>query len=52
MPTQQVSIYLEELKAAYGTDYTTQKIDINKNIQKEDWFIAVSSQRLEVTSLL
>ncbi|CAI6341016.1 unnamed protein product [Periconia digitata] len=32
------SILLEELKAAYGKEYTVQSIDISKNIQKEEWF--------------
>ena len=29
---------MEELKDAYGKDYTWQKIDISKNTQKEAWF--------------
>jgi len=33
-----VSILLEELKAAYGKDYTFQSINIMENIQKEPWF--------------
>ncbi|KAI0076733.1 glutathione S-transferase C-terminal-like protein [Panus rudis PR-1116 ss-1] len=37
---KKVTAYLEELKAAYpGIDYDGEKIDISKNIQKEDWFI-------------
>ncbi|KAI9704617.1 MAG: hypothetical protein M1820_005530 [Bogoriella megaspora] len=32
------SIILEELKEAYGKDYTFQSIDITENIQKEPWF--------------
>ena len=32
------SIILEELKEAYGKEYTWQAIDISKNIQKEPWF--------------
>ncbi|KAH7312231.1 glutathione S-transferase [Stachybotrys elegans] len=36
------SIILEELKDAYGLQYTYQTIDISKNIQKEPWFIAVN----------
>ncbi|KAF2646337.1 glutathione S-transferase II [Massarina eburnea CBS 473.64] len=32
------SIILEELKAAYGKDYTWQGINIGENIQKEPWF--------------
>ena len=31
-------IILEELKEAYGTDYTWQSINISQNIQKEEWF--------------
>ncbi|USP77709.1 Disulfide-bond oxidoreductase YfcG [Curvularia clavata] len=32
------SIMLEELKEAYGKEYTFQSIDISKNTQKEPWF--------------
>lgn len=32
------SIILEELKEAYGKDYTWQGINISQNIQKEEWF--------------
>jgi glutathione S-transferase len=32
------SIILEELKEAYGKDYTWQSVDIQQNIQKEEWF--------------
>jgi glutathione S-transferase len=32
------SIILEELKEAYGKDYTWQGINIGQNIQKEEWF--------------
>ena len=32
------SILLEELKDAYGKDYTWQAINISKNTQKEPWF--------------
>ncbi|CAO2655375.1 Nn.00g104390.m01.CDS01 [Neocucurbitaria sp. VM-36] len=37
-----ISILLEELKAAYGLNYTTQSIDVFKNIQKEPWFIKLN----------
>ncbi|KAF7793578.1 hypothetical protein EIP86_004692 [Pleurotus ostreatoroseus] len=40
-----VSVFLEELKAAYGADwidYDVEQIDISKNIQKEDWFIKLN----------
>lgn len=36
------SILLEELKDAYGLEYTWQSVDISKNIQKEPWFLAVN----------
>ena len=32
------SIILEELKEAYGKEYTFQAINISQNIQKEEWF--------------
>ncbi|KAI0887995.1 glutathione S-transferase [Annulohypoxylon maeteangense] len=37
-----VSIILEELKAAYGKEYTWQSINIMKNTQKEPWFTAIN----------
>ncbi|KAI1777090.1 glutathione S-transferase [Hypoxylon cercidicola] len=37
-----VSVLLEELKAAYGKEYTYQLINIVKNTQKEPWFTALS----------
>ncbi|KZT72651.1 glutathione S-transferase [Daedalea quercina L-15889] len=38
-----VSIFLEELKAAYGgPDYDVFKIDISTNVQKEPWFIKLN----------
>ncbi|OSC98747.1 glutathione transferase Ure2p class [Trametes coccinea BRFM310] len=37
-----VSVFLEELKAAYGTQYDVEKIDISKNTQKEPWFIKLN----------
>ncbi|KAI1402726.1 glutathione S-transferase [Hypoxylon fuscum] len=36
-----VSILLEELKAAYGKEYTWQTVNIMKNTQKEPWFTAI-----------
>ncbi|VUC33624.1 unnamed protein product, partial [Clonostachys rosea] len=36
------TILLEELKDAYGLEYTSQTINISLNIQKEPWFIAVN----------
>ena len=35
------SILLEELKEAYGLEYTWQAINIMKNTQKEPWFTAL-----------
>ena len=32
------SILLEELKEAYGKEYTWQAINIGTNVQKEPWF--------------
>ncbi|KAL5380382.1 hypothetical protein PMIN06_010878 [Paraphaeosphaeria minitans] len=36
---QAVQIFLEELKDAYGTEWTTTVIDISTNVQKSDWFL-------------
>ena len=35
------SIILEELKEAYGKDYTFQSINIAENVQKEQWFTSL-----------
>jgi len=37
-----VSVFLEELKLAYGLKYDFEKIDISKNTQKEPWFIKLN----------
>ncbi|KAK2775912.1 hypothetical protein FQN52_002831 [Onygenales sp. PD_12] len=37
-----VSILLEELKEAYGTDYTFQNIDLSQRVNKEPWFTKLS----------
>ncbi|KAF7792815.1 hypothetical protein EIP86_003915 [Pleurotus ostreatoroseus] len=42
---RKISVLLEELKAAYGADvvdYDIERIDISKNVQKEDWFIKLN----------
>lgn len=36
---QAVQIFLEELKDAYGTEWTTSVINISTNVQKSDWFL-------------
>jgi len=36
------TIFLEELKAAYGTTYEWQKIDFSKTEQKEPWFLKIN----------
>lgn len=36
---QAVQIFLEELKDAYNTSWTTSIIDISTNVQKSDWFL-------------
>ncbi|KAI8950279.1 glutathione S-transferase [Xylaria longipes] len=38
-----ISILLEELKEAYGRDYTWQSVNISKNTQKEPWFVAAGA---------
>ncbi|TBU32060.1 glutathione S-transferase C-terminal-like protein [Dichomitus squalens] len=37
-----VSVYLEELKLAYGLQYDVVKINISENTQKEPWFIKLN----------
>lgn len=42
---KKVTVFLEELKVAYGADaidYDEENIDISKGIQKEDWFIKLN----------
>ncbi|PVF99687.1 glutathione S-transferase [Serendipita vermifera] len=39
---KKVSVFLEELKSAYGVDYSVEKIDLYKSVQKEPWFIAIN----------
>lgn len=34
---QAVQIFLEELKDAYGLEWTTTLINISTNVQKSDW---------------
>lgn len=36
---QKVQILLEELKLAYGTEWTTTLVDIMTNDQKKEWFL-------------
>ncbi|CAM1506495.1 Fc.00g061360.m01.CDS01 [Cosmosporella sp. VM-42] len=36
------SVLLEELKEAYGLQYTFQGINIGQNVQKEPWFTAIN----------
>ncbi|KAK5626184.1 hypothetical protein RRF57_001899 [Xylaria bambusicola] len=38
-----ISILLEELKEAYGKEYTWQSVNILKNTQKEPWFVAAGA---------
>jgi len=37
-----VSIFLEELKAAYGLEYEFQSLSFSKNEQKEPWFLKIN----------
>lgn len=39
---QAVQVLLEELKDAYGTEWTTTVIDIMTNEQKKEWFVRLS----------
>ncbi|KAJ7069865.1 glutathione S-transferase C-terminal-like protein [Mycena amicta] len=39
---RKVSVFLEELKAAYGTEYEWRKIDMSKTEQKELWYIKLN----------
>jgi len=39
---RKVSVFLEELKAAYGLEYEYQKIELSKNTQKDPWFIKLN----------
>ena len=39
---QAVQILLEELKDAYGTEWTTTLINIGTNVQKEEWFLRLN----------
>lgn len=39
---KKVQIFLEELKDAYGTEWTTTLINIATNEQKKDWFLRLN----------
>jgi len=39
---RKVSVFLEELKAAYGLDYDVYKISLSQNVQKEPWYIKMN----------
>lgn len=39
---KKVQIFLEELKDAYGTEWTTTLINILTNEQKKDWFVRLN----------
>jgi len=39
---QKVQIFLEELAAVYGTEWTTTLINISTNEQKKDWFLRLN----------
>ena len=40
---QAVQVLLEELKDAYGTEWTTTVIDIMTNEQKKEWLVCTST---------
>jgi len=37
-----VTVYLEELKAAYGLDFEVRNIDLSKGTQKQPWFLKLN----------
>ena len=39
---QAVQVLLEELKDAYGTEWTTTVIDIMTNEQKKEWLVRIN----------
>ncbi|KAG9023889.1 glutathione S- transferase, nitrogen catabolite repression regulator [Serendipita sp. 407] len=39
---RKISVFLEELKAAYGLQYNARRITLSKNEQKEEWFIKIN----------
>ncbi|KAK3053214.1 hypothetical protein LTR09_005840 [Extremus antarcticus] len=47
---QAVQIFLEELKDAYGVEWTTTLINIMTNDQKNDWFLKLDPNG--ITTLL
>ncbi|KAH0374007.1 glutathione S-transferase, partial [Aureobasidium melanogenum] len=46
-----ITIFLEELKEAYGKDYVYQSVNIMKNTQKEPW-VALRFKRAQVSPIL
>jgi glutathione S-transferase len=43
---QAVQVLLEELKDAYGTEWTTTLVDIMTNDQKKEWFLRLDPNGL------
>ncbi len=50
IPITAVQIFLEELKDAYGVEWTTTLINIMTNDQKNDWFLKLDPNG--ITTLL
>lgn len=46
---QAVQILLEELKDAYGTEWTTTLVDIMTNDQKKEWFLRLDPNGTKTT---
>jgi hypothetical protein len=46
---QAVQVLLEELKDAYGTEWTTTLVDIMTNEQKKEWFLRLDPNGLFLT---
>lgn len=45
---QAVQVLLEELKDAYGTQWTTTLVDIMTNEQKKEWFLRLDPNGLSI----
>lgn len=48
---KKVQIFLEELKDAYGTEWTTTLINIATNEQKKDWFLRLNPNGIHLTHM-
>jgi glutathione S-transferase len=49
---KKVQILLEELKDAYGTEWTTSLIDLETDEQKESWFLHINPNGMRTPALV